>query len=96
MPRYTLNRRMKQLRKTKARSKGVSLRRPNTSEENFQILRKFCVKRPKMSIARRRLALGRIITANETVTPEMLNRTLCEIDYCLYVCRATNGTHIQT
>jgi hypothetical protein len=38
----------------------------------------------------------RIATAIATVTPDIIQRTWHEIEYCLDVCRATNGAHIET
>jgi hypothetical protein len=31
-----------------------------------------------------------------TVTPDMIQRTWSEIDYCPDICRATGGAHIET
>jgi hypothetical protein len=39
---------------------------------------------------------GRITAAIAMVTPDMIQRTWHEIKYCLDICRATNGAHIET
>jgi hypothetical protein len=38
----------------------------------------------------------RITAAVATVTPDMLHCTWMETEYCLGVCRVTNGAHIKT
>jgi hypothetical protein len=39
---------------------------------------------------------NRITAAIATVTPDMIQRIWHEIEYCLDICRATNGVHIET
>jgi hypothetical protein len=37
----------------------------------------------------------RIVAAIETVTPQMLENTWREIEYCLDILRAMKGTHVE-
>jgi hypothetical protein len=37
----------------------------------------------------------RITAACETVTPAMLQNTWREVEYCLNICQATKGAHVE-